>query len=154
MTMLAERLMDEFVERFYNGDYILDERSGRIKCTEKEKTISLQIVFTNSISDYAITKSNLELATSEEAITKARQTHDKNIKRLLYWVTVARNENVISERESMVSKIKRLDAENMYLKEQLTSLRILNEKLVSENKILHKLFPDNQSGTSEYGDVE
>ena len=54
----------------------------------------------------------------------------------------------------MASKLKKIECENDRLKKENDNLRKLNTDLSKENARLHSLFPDNQRGKSEVGDLE
>lgn len=150
----TKKILDDFVTRFYNGDYVISPEASKIVCVEKGTEWSLRVLLTHKITDYATCKSNLELVHDEKLRKKVLAQYVKTADKLLFYLTHARNNGVISEGESFISKMKTLEVENLQLKERLSDLQKLNEKLTIENNQLSKLFPDISPSGTEYGDVE
>lgn len=71
---------------------------------------------------------------------------------LLKYIEQAISHGIVDE-VGLTKKITELEKENEKLREKHASLQKLNVELAKENDRLHKLFPDNQKGKSEFGDV-
>ncbi|MBA7658262.1 hypothetical protein ES703_66211 [subsurface metagenome] len=150
----SEKIVDDFVEHFHNGDYKINREAHKIQVSTDDVEVSLLNRLSESIFSYTMAKSNVEIANDDVSINNALIEEAKWRRMLLFLITHARNTGMITESVSMTSKLKKLEQENFQLKEQITKLRQLNEDLARENRRLHKLFPDSQKINTEYGDVE
>jgi cell division protein FtsB len=123
-------IADDFTAHFYAGDWVIASKSD----------------FENS----AVLKENLTAAIA----VHVQLSSNASAKECLTWITMARMQNLIVEGESLLSKNKRLNQENEQLKAENANFKKLNTALAKENKRIHSLFPDNNEGNTEVGDVQ
>jgi len=148
------RIVDDFSERFYNGNYTINRDALKIPCSDKYSNASLLHKLTEALANYKITAHNVENTIDKpEEQKKALEQEGEWLGQCFLWITHAQNLGLVIEHESMTSKIKQLGQENTQLKERIGNLVKLNVKLTVENKRLHSLL-GNGRGDAEVGNVE
>jgi hypothetical protein len=127
MKTFCEKILDDFVERFYNGDYTLKDEASQIVCSDELGKRSILHMLTEAIYNYTTTLSNIEAIDPNDHETLKEAYHEKAkwMTKLLTWLTHARNIGIIIETESMTSKTKNLRDENSKLKDQITNSPIV-----------------------------
>ena len=124
------KIVDDFIAHFYAGDRVIASK------TDFENSAVLKENLTAAITVHVQLRSN---ASAKECLT---------------WITMAYMQNLIVEGESLLSKNKRLDQENEQLKAENANFKKLNTALAKENKRIYGLFPENNEGNTEVGDVQ
>ncbi len=157
-----EKIVDEFIEHFYNGEYKLKANADNIMFTDDRdnKSTSLRALLSEAMANYTASTSGLlrmckvnGIARSDGFFEAAKnQSMWKN--RCLTYITHARNLDLIIETECLTSKLKKTQQENNELKAENLLLKKKNRQLESEMKRFSKNFPDSQKEDKEYGDVE
>ncbi len=159
------QVVNEFVEQFYNGEIKLRLEAQIVMFSNNKVHRSLADLLSEAVTNYTLSKSSLkQLAFFQKkdkvdralnnVILKELANEKKWLSSCLLYITYARNHDLIVETESMASKLRKVKGENERLKNENDNLRKLNIDLSKENARLHSLFPDNQRGKSEVGDLE
>jgi hypothetical protein len=119
--------IEEFIEHFYNGDYIVKDDAFRVPCSYNNQKGNLGNFLTGSLTNYLISKGNQD---SEQIANSATQA--------LSWITQIRGANLIFESPSLLSKLKSAQEENRQLKEVKAQLEEKLSKCERDNEELHK----------------
>ena len=123
-------IVDDFTAHFYAGDRVMASKSD--------------------FENFPVLKENLTAAITVHVQLRS----NASAKECLTWITMAYMQNLIVDGESLISKNKRLYQENEQLKAENANFKKLNTVLAKENKRIHGLFPDNNEGNTEVGDVQ
>ena len=129
-------IVDEFVRRFYDGDYTIKPEAYKIPCQRDGRKSNLGKFLNWSMRNYVVSKSEIDISIK---MTCADE--------VLTWLTTARGAGLIIEGEGDKTKFSRYEKQIKQLQEEAEQLRkklILTEK---ENEELHK-FIDTQIGGS------
>ena len=92
------KIADDFVEKFYNGDYAIDLNVFHVPNGDLDKEASLGHFLIVAIRDYIVAKSEKDLKRKEEFADD-----------LLTWLTQAYGLGLIKEGEGMKTKIGRYE---------------------------------------------
>lgn len=126
ITSETIKILDNFVDRFYNGDCVIDLTAFEVRCKSSGQEASLGHLLTMSLANYVATKSDL---TSERRDLCAGD--------LLTWMTHARVLGLIKDSESALTKLKTIEVENKRLRDNQQKLEVELLKLKQENEELH-----------------
>ncbi len=116
-------------------------------------TTSLDSLLIEAVTNYTIARSNVENASNKSAFEAARIEEAKWMSYCLAWIARARAFELIIEGESLTSKLDKTKQENEQMRTENISLRQLNDRLVKENRELHK-FVDERLGGKSVGDLK
>jgi hypothetical protein len=130
------RIVDEFVEKFYDGDYIIDRAAFQVPCGRSGIESNLGKFLQWSVRNYVVAKSEVDVSVKISCADE-----------VLSWLTMARGAGLIGEGKGVKTKFAQYESEIKQLQEEAEQLRkklILCEK---ESEELHK-FIDKQFGGS------
>jgi len=127
LTSEAIKILDSFVNHYYDGDYVIDQVAFQIPCRNEGREASLGHFLTFALSNYVATKSDL---TSERRNFCAGD--------LLTWMTHARGLGVIKDSESALTKLRTNEVENKRLRDNQQKLEMEILELKRVNEELHK----------------
>jgi len=127
LTSEAIKILDSFVDHYYNGDYVIDPTAFQIRCKNEGREGSLGHFLTMTLSNYVATKSDL---TSERRNFCAGD--------LLTWMTHARGLGVIKDSESALTKLRISEVENKRLRDNQQKLELDILELRKVNGELHE----------------
>lgn len=130
-------IVDEFVRRFYDGDYTIKPEAYKVPCGRSGIKSNLGKFLGWSIRNYVVSKSekdfSIKMTCADEVLT---------------WLTTARGGGLIIEGEGVKTKFSRYEKQIKELEEEAEQLRkklILTEK---ENEDLHRFIDKQFGGTS------
>jgi protein subunit release factor A len=143
------RVVDEFIEHYHNGDFIIRPEAFSVPCSLDNLKLSLGQFLIASIANYLIVKADL---TNERKYDEAAKC--------ITWITHARGTGMIVESESLMSKFKKCEEKSGQLKEQNNKLKEENDYLYTElekanknieeyKKALNNLLPKKDDDNNE-----
>lgn len=159
------KVVDEFVERFYNSEVRLRLEAATIMFSINKQKQSFTNLLSEAIANYTLIKSNVKQLSMQWKKRKVDHALNSVILRecdnekkwraiCLRYITYARNNDLIVETDRMASKLNKTQQENEQLKSENLILKKKNKELEIKNKRLSQIFPDSQKGNAEYGDLE
>jgi hypothetical protein len=164
-----DTVVDEFIERYYLPDGCslkLEADNYKFKDTTGQVSKSLRTLLNDAIKGYIVAKRcKANLVTMMDK-TKYVSSHlQKNfceastnevlwLKNCLEYINFAKKNDLIMDAASLTYILNKCKDENEQLKKEKVSLQEKNVELMEENKRLHVLDANYQSGKTEVGDLE
>jgi len=126
VTSEGMKILDDFVDHYYNGDYVMDMTAFGVRCGNQGQEATLGHFLSMALTNYVATKSD-----------KTPERQNPCAVDLLTWVTHARGLGLIKDSKSALTKLKTVEMENERLKDNQQKLEVEILKLKQEIEELH-----------------